>query len=278
MPGGGRGRATARRLGPCVVLALAGCNLALPLDPPAVDGGVSDSPATRDVVSLDTTEDVIADGKGPPEDGWPEPDWPALPPDMGVKLDKAVKNDLAPKLDGAAPTDSYVPPKDTYVPPDTTHDSYVPPDAYVPPDTTHDSYVPPDAYVPPDTTHDSYVEQDIAPPPDSNTQPDTTQPQDSGTISCADLEGDYLVALGQAKKCSPMIPVQQCTQLENDKLACPCKTFVNPNNTAALSTMSSLRSQWLAQSCDKGIYCPMGCAIPISGQCSGNGGCIDLFF
>jgi len=170
-----------RRSGLCVAFALAGCNLVLPLDTPALDSGAPDSPAVLDATAFD----AVPDGTGPPlEHGWPEPDssWPA---DVGSPLDKGVKHDAAVKSD--------------------------------------------------------------------------------------------LAALALAKKCSPMLPVQQCTQLADNKLACPCKTFVNPNNTAALGTMSSLKSQWLAQGCNKGIYCPLGCMMPISGQCSGNGGCVDNY-
>lgn len=100
--------------------------------------------------------------------------------------------------------------------------------------------------------------------------------------SCEDLEAQYRAALEEAKVCNPTIDMEQCTSSAPDELGCPCDTFVNPDNTAALTTLGELRDQWEEMDCQ--VPCPgVECEVPAGGHCvpmggSGStGGCHDLF-
>lgn len=117
---------------------------------------------------------------------------------------------------------------------------------------------------------------DSTPPGDSTVGPPDAPTTDAALKkACAKLAADYLIALAAAKKCSPMLPVVQCTLLVDDKLPCPCKTWVEKGNTAAVAQLNALKAQWTAFNCHKGIACPaIPCPSPGKGQCT-NSGCVD---
>jgi hypothetical protein len=102
-------------------------------------------------------------------------------------------------------------------------------------------------------------------------------------MSCDEIDVAYLEQVALAKACSVELQVTQCTlQLDSD-LACPCPTYVNPANAAAVSMLTQLRTAWNAQSCPGGT-CDAGlCPVPDGEGCmpqgpgSGPGMCTDMF-
>jgi hypothetical protein len=97
--------------------------------------------------------------------------------------------------------------------------------------------------------------------------------QDKGAVTCNSLENEYALALQQAKKCTS---TSQCTKLVDHQLACPCPTFVNPNNTQALGEMANLQTMWLSMKCYKNIFCPaVMCPVPVGAKCANNA-CWDV--
>lgn len=103
-------------------------------------------------------------------------------------------------------------------------------------------------------------------------------------VDCDELQELYQAALGAARACSPFIDMEQCTAQVGSELACPCPTYVNPENTAALSTLAELQSQWAAAGCGDDVGCPaVECEVPIAALCepqagSGDTGrCVDEF-
>jgi hypothetical protein len=96
----------------------------------------------------------------------------------------------------------------------------------------------------------------------------------SPPVTCDGLESAYEKALAEAKVCEngpdPVIP---CSLIVPNELACPCETFVNPNNSRAVSLLESLKAEWDAHSCGKNVACPeIACPKPASGVCSNSGG------
>lgn len=98
----------------------------------------------------------------------------------------------------------------------------------------------------------------------------------TGSKTCAQLEADYAKALAKAKSCSGILPVVQCAESVQDELACPCPTFVEATNTAAIAELKALEKQWKDDGCNV-IVCPaIACVSPGSAACSSAGVCQDL--
>jgi hypothetical protein len=95
---------------------------------------------------------------------------------------------------------------------------------------------------------------------------------------CALIETEYLQVLAAAKACSPMLTVEQCTMLVEEKLTCPCGgTYVNPNNRE-VSKLFELREQFFGLGCNELVGCPdILCTSPEGAGCDGaSASCIDL--
>ncbi len=92
---------------------------------------------------------------------------------------------------------------------------------------------------------------------------------------CSQLMQTYVDTLEQARKCTvadgPRGP--QCTRKVDDKLACPCPTFVNPANQGGVNKLASLKQQWKAKKCDAAMgACPPVACAPLAGaSCKANG-------
>lgn len=98
--------------------------------------------------------------------------------------------------------------------------------------------------------------------------------------TCDTLHQQYLEAIDDAQVCDPGINLAQCTLQLDDQLACPCPTFVNPSNAAAIRQAQSLQAQWDALGCSAQVNCPaVECIAPMSASCVANsiaiGACID---
>ena len=91
-----------------------------------------------------------------------------------------------------------------------------------------------------------------------------------GCQSCQDLNKAYVAAVQQAKKCCSMCAVIQCTKKAKSELACPCTTYVEPSNAAAVAQMAQLEAQWNAVGCQPQGCPPIPCP-PVSGATCGFG-------
>lgn len=103
------------------------------------------------------------------------------------------------------------------------------------------------------------------------------------TATCDMLESAYAAALAEAKTCNPVLSSLQCTQVVDTELPCPCTTYVNPANAAAVAKLASLRAEFDQKQCMEGIACPaIACIPPQSGGCepndpgTGGGHCVDF--
>jgi len=106
---------------------------------------------------------------------------------------------------------------------------------------------------------------------------------------CAALNGEYIVALQEARVCNPLIRPKQCTVLVSSELACPCVVYVNPRNTEAIAKMRAASKAWDAGGCSTLLIdCPtLICQRPKAAECaavgsedhpgSNGGGCLDVF-
>jgi hypothetical protein len=90
--------------------------------------------------------------------------------------------------------------------------------------------------------------------------------------TCDQLNQDYVMAVQAAKLCSPMLPVVQCQVEVDNALSCPCPTFVEQANTAALNKLKQIRQQFDAMGCIP-YQCGMPCPATDPGQCMPNGSC-----
>lgn len=100
-------------------------------------------------------------------------------------------------------------------------------------------------------------------------------------IECNELGKLYAAALADAKLCSPMINSLQCTLVFPDELACPCNTYVNPDNAQAVQTLQVLLKQWASAGCVvpcPAIACiePQGAGCELSGAGADAGFCVDF--
>ncbi len=116
-----------------------------------------------------------------------------------------------------------------------------------------------------------------APKPDKAApKPDKALPQtDLSALSCTAIRSAYMTNIKVGKKCSPMLPVVQCTTVKLEDIACYCKTSINNTNTAILAAIKVLETQWAAQKCAtaKPWNCPKKpCKSITKGQCV-NGTC-----
>ena len=95
------------------------------------------------------------------------------------------------------------------------------------------------------------------------------------SAKCSNIALAYINVIKTAKVCTvgggPN--ASSCTKKVDDKIACPCPTFVNPKNTTALSPLTSLRTAWKANKCDanRGACPPVPCKVPKSATCKGSG-------
>ena len=88
---------------------------------------------------------------------------------------------------------------------------------------------------------------------------------------CFDLDAQYKADLNQAKHCSSVSGFFQCTTKVDNALACPCPTFVNPDNAQVLSEMDALRQKFATLNCYALIACPaIGCWDPQKVNCLPN--------
>jgi hypothetical protein len=84
-----------------------------------------------------------------------------------------------------------------------------------------------------------------------------------------------------AKVCSTSPDNDACTTSVADELACPCVTFVNPSNEAAIAALEALQQAWDAGQCGAAILCPaVVCVEPPGATCeetsAGSGeACVD---
>ena len=98
--------------------------------------------------------------------------------------------------------------------------------------------------------------------------------------SCSQLNTDYSNAVVQAKSCNPLINKISCTVKVNNNLGCPCPTFIENSNTAAVASMNTAKHNWDRQGCIE-WDCGMSCGSPPkSAACVGrsaNGVCTDQY-
>jgi len=106
----------------------------------------------------------------------------------------------------------------------------------------------------------------------------STSASSSGTVPvCETLDSAYVEALSLAKDCNPALSVEQCVELVDDELACPCPTFVNPFNEEALQLLAELADQWASLDCGDEVVCPGEVCTDVQGSgCNPDTGqCID---
>jgi len=95
-------------------------------------------------------------------------------------------------------------------------------------------------------------------------------------VDCVALNQAYVVAVKAAKKCCPMCDSIQCVKKVKTELACPCDTFVEASNSAAIQTMAALEQQWASAACGP-VGCPPVPCPPVTGStCDAGGICQDL--
>jgi hypothetical protein len=86
--------------------------------------------------------------------------------------------------------------------------------------------------------------------------------------TCPQLQEQYGQQLELGRVCHPEMSTLQCTLLIDDQLGCPCPTFVNPKNAAAVAELEQLHAAWTAQGCDETVDCPgMPCPMPKGAFC-----------
>lgn len=100
-------------------------------------------------------------------------------------------------------------------------------------------------------------------------------------VSCDDLRAAYLETIAEAKACNPLIDFNECTELVPDRLDCPCSTYVNAGDQAALETLAELRARFEANACSSGACPAVECEPAASAACVGDGAstgvCQDQF-
>jgi len=79
--------------------------------------------------------------------------------------------------------------------------------------------------------------------------------------SCPELSNDFAKAVIKAKNCNPLINKISCTMKVSSNLGCPCPTFIEDTNTAAIDDMNTAKSRWTLQGC-KQWPCGMSCGPP----------------
>jgi len=95
--------------------------------------------------------------------------------------------------------------------------------------------------------------------------------------SCDDIDTAYQAAVTKAKKCCAMCNTIQCTLKVKTEIACPCTTYVEQSNQAAVQEMSQLEAKWIAAGCVASGCPPMPCP-QVGGASCGFGAtevCID---
>ena len=96
------------------------------------------------------------------------------------------------------------------------------------------------------------------------------------SIDCSDLVSEFPSSLEEAKKCDPALSVEQCVLLAPSGLVCGCVTFVNPKNVDASNRVLELSKLYVRGDCGGDIACG-ACLDPLSGRCSAEGQCHDVF-
>lgn len=67
--------------------------------------------------------------------------------------------------------------------------------------------------------------------------------------TCAQLSTAFSKAVQDAKACNPYINSLQCQIKTKNSLGCPCLTFIEKANAAAIKSMNEAQSKWTAQGC-----------------------------
>jgi hypothetical protein len=96
----------------------------------------------------------------------------------------------------------------------------------------------------------------------------------TGTDPCDALPVQYAQALATAHSCNPAIDSPQCTLVVDDKLDCPCSTYVNPDNVEAVAQLGTLQSEWQVAHCTTGCP-PISCPVLQGAGCAADGQCTD---
>ncbi len=109
---------------------------------------------------------------------------------------------------------------------------------------------------------------------------DLTPAHDLGILKakCLQLNTDYIKAVANAKSCSSLIPMMQCTKKVKAKLICPCQptdTYVTKSVTSV--SLNKLKNQFDTMGCAKLFPCPKPpCTSPTGAGCVA-GKCQDSF-
>ncbi|MCK5795645.1 MAG: hypothetical protein KAI47_00565 [Deltaproteobacteria bacterium] len=95
--------------------------------------------------------------------------------------------------------------------------------------------------------------------------------------ACEALLGNYAAALTQAKQCSPMLGVEQCTALVTVSLPCGCETFINGLDPDDRKAIDKLALEWTVLNCVQYPWPCTGvpCSVTPKGYCGSNGRCQD---
>jgi len=88
-------------------------------------------------------------------------------------------------------------------------------------------------------------------------------------LTCVELSSEYAKTIRPAMNCSASSSKPQCTYKVKTNLICPCYTYVDMANTAALTAMQQALAKWTAQRC-KEMNCGMSCGPePKGAYCAG---------
>ena len=113
------------------------------------------------------------------------------------------------------------------------------------------------------------------PPSDAGARPRADGP------SCSVIARDYDAVLQRARACNPMAATAaQCRERVDSQLPCPCPTYANGNDRAALARLAQLAARWRARDCAAEVMCAQVMCQPAkSGNCQSvegsRGRCLD---
>jgi hypothetical protein len=98
-----------------------------------------------------------------------------------------------------------------------------------------------------------------------------------GAADCATIQKEFVAAMAEAKMCNTGSTVKTCQISTDDKLECPCPTFVN----GPTDKLDALHKRWQDGACSK-VVCTIACVRVTSGACVSTtgalaGACQDQF-